>query len=169
MRFELQNKSLVRYLLLSNILGIAFISASLIPLLSLIFIEENVALRGFIITYVIIAVLLFLIALYATWYARQFANSLDYQLEDDVLYIEEGVFTYQRKAIPLDRVTDIRLVQNILMRWVGIWKVQVQTASSGEMGAEGTLWAIDSPKETRNQLLMARNTAVKSQSISPAT
>ena len=54
------------------------------------------------------------------------------------------------------------------MRRFNIWKVQVQTASHGSLGAEGILWGINDPKPVRSQLIEARKAAVLSQRIEAA-
>ena len=80
------------------------------------------------------------------------------------MHVQEGVFNRKHKAIPLDRVTDFQLFQGILMRWMGIWIVKVQTASMGEATPEAILWAVGNPQEVRNSLLAARQEAVNTQS-----
>ena len=78
--------------------------------------------------------------------------ALEYQVDEHVLHVSEGVFNLQRKAIPLDRVTDIRLVQTLLMRWCGIWAIQAQTASVGQAAPEATLWSLVDPQANRSAL-----------------
>lgn len=161
MRFELQQKPLIHYIRMAYIPLVLLIGLPIIGLINLIMVDEQASLATFVLLNSVIILLMVAMAVYIVWFSHRFASSLSYQLEDEILHIDEGVLTYQRKAIPLDRVTDIRLVQNLLMRWLGIWTVQVQTASLGQAGAEGTLWAIEAPKATRDQLLTARNTAVR--------
>ncbi|MEM7116109.1 MAG: PH domain-containing protein [Chloroflexota bacterium] len=166
MRFKLQTTQLVRYLSLTHILGALGTFSPLILGFAIGFATEGAAgIPSFSVLGGLIGIAV-LIILLLIWYVRHFVRSLNYQLADNVLHIEEGVFTYQRKAIPLDRVTDIRLVQNLLMRWVGIWKIQVQTAGVGQMQAEGVLWAAESAETVRNELLAARETAVSHQRLS---
>ena len=169
MRFELQKDLLTRYLRLNHIIAVTAILSSLILPFTIIFIIEDVPAKAFI--FFDGGLILFgsLLTWLLLWHSGQFANSLEYHVDDDILYIKEGVFTFQRKGIPLDRVTDIRLVQSVLMRWVGIWKVQIQTASVGESGPEGILWAVDAPKEVRNQLFTHRKLAVTNKSLDVAS
>lgn len=160
MRFELQKKELLTYKKVTYLSGLLFTLLSLMVSFLPIMILEEASRNVIWTTLGILMAILMMLGVYLSWFANQFVKALTYYVEDGILYVEEGVFTYQRKAIPLERVTDIRLVQGLLMRWFDIWVLQVQTASVGQMGAEGTLWAIDAPKDVRNRLLAARNTAV---------
>ncbi len=168
MRFELQRKQLLRYQRWTNILGWNFLLVTLLLTMCFIFVMEEAASATFVMTIAGFVAVGILLTIFLIWYTARFVQALDYRVEDHILHVEEGVFTYQRKAIPLDRVTDLRLVQNIVMRWLGIWKIQVQTAGIGQMDAEGTLWAVEAPKEMRNQLLAARGEAVKAQRVEAA-
>ncbi len=95
-----------------------------------------------------------------TWLPRKQAAALKYWLYGPTLRVDQGVYFLKRKAIPLDRVTDIALVQGPLMRWCDIWALQVQTASmSGNTVPEATMYGIENPEEIRDQLLKARNAA----------
>lgn len=161
MRFELQRTQLLRYWRWGYLIGLVFTLLPLVLLAIPIMMQEEVSARTWIIVYSVISLPGLALLVFLRWYAAQMAASLAYQLEDDVLHIDEGVFTYKRKAIPLDRVTDIRLVQGILMRWLGIWRIDIQTASVGQTGAEGILWAVEGPKEVRSKLLEARQRAVQ--------
>ena len=168
MRFELQRKQLLRYLRWNNFLALFFSTVPFVAFLTIIFLIEGTGAAAWVWTYGIFLVTGVTLFFYLRWYTSSHVAALDYQIEDHILHVEEGVFTYKRKAIPLDRVTDIRLVQGLLMRWLGIWRIDVQTASHGQMGAEGSLWAVEAPKEVRNQLLTARQVAVKAQRVEAA-
>lgn len=73
--------------------------------------------------------------------------------------VDQGVFFLKRKAIPLDRVTDIVMAQGPLMRMCGIWGLQVQTAGTGQQTAEAILYGVLDPETVRDQLLAARDKA----------
>ncbi|MCA9988862.1 MAG: PH domain-containing protein [Anaerolineales bacterium] len=161
MRFELQRTQLLRYWRWGYLLGLVFTLLPLALMAIPIMLKEEVTGTTWLIVYSLLILPGLAFLAFLRWYATQMAASLAYQLVDDVLHIDEGVFTYKRKAIPLDRVTDIRLVQGILMRWLGIWRIDIQTASVGQTGAEGILWAVEGPKEVRSKLLEARQRAVQ--------
>lgn len=89
------------------------------------------------------------------------AEALRYWLEGTTLRADSGVFFLKRKAIPLDRITDMVLVQGPLLRWCGIWALQVQTAGTGQGIPEAVLYGLDRPEEIRAELLRARDKAVQ--------
>ena len=161
MRFELQRTQLLRYWRWGYLIGLLLTLLPLALMAVPILLKEEAADATWVIVYSLIALPGLTLFVFLRWYAGRMAASLEYELAEDVLHIDEGVFTYKRKAIPLDRVTDIRLVQGILMRWLGIWRIDVQTASVGQTGAEGILWAVEAPKEVRSKLLEARQRAVQ--------
>jgi uncharacterized membrane protein YdbT with pleckstrin-like domain len=94
------------------------------------------------------------------WLTGKQSEALRYWLDGTTLRLDQGVFFVKRKAIPLDRVTDVMLVQGPLMRWCGIWALYIQTAGmSGQAVAEGVLYGIDDPERVRDELLRARDKA----------
>ncbi|MEM7336939.1 MAG: PH domain-containing protein [Chloroflexota bacterium] len=168
MRFELQKNLLNRFYQLTHIFTILFAAVWIVAPLVTIFIIEEAPTKVFAVFIGAVIVLSILFTVYLLWHSQKYTQSLEYQVEDNILFIQEGVFTYQRKSIPLDRVTDIRMVQTLLMRWVGIWRIHVQTAGVGVAGPEGVLWAVESPKAIRQQLLALRHQAVMGEQVQPA-
>ena len=161
--FSIQKSALKRYLYWTNLVGMGVFTATMYGLLAMIIIaEEELALRWLGIHAVWITLLFILYIVVYRWYVEQYANGLRYELDGETLRVHQGVFNLERKAIPLDRVTDIMMTQGIVMRHLGIWRVDVQTAGmGGMMGAEGTLHAIAEPKHIRDTLLEARSQLVK--------
>jgi putative membrane protein len=100
--------------------------------------------------------LLFWIAGFGQWYAKKRSLELDYRLLPGRLLVSDGVFTKVRKTIPLDKVTDIGLTQNIVERWFSLWRVSVQTASSGQAAPEAVLVGLADPTEFRRGVLAQR-------------
>ncbi len=169
MRFEIQNNQLFRFLRTNYTISFVILGAMILVLPTSIMLAEDADPRTISIVLGVLVGLGALIFALTIKYARSFTNSLSYEVKDGILYISEGVFTYERKAIPLDRVTDFRLVQGWLMRQFDLWTVQVQTAgAAGVAGAEGTLLAVKNPIEARDHLLKIRDEAIKTQRIEAA-
>lgn len=93
------------------------------------------------------------------WLPKKQAGALRYWLDGSTIRIDQGVFFLKRKAIPLDRVTDVVLSQGPLMRRFGIWALQIQTAGTGHQLAEGVLYGVKDPEAVRDELLAARDAA----------
>ncbi len=94
------------------------------------------------------------------WLSRKQAETLRYWLDGTTLRVDYGVFFLKRKAIPLDRITDVVLAQGPLLRWCGIWELRVQTAGAGDQVPEASLCALADPETVRDTLLRARDQAV---------
>ena len=94
------------------------------------------------------------------WLTKKQADALRYWLDGATLRVDQGVYFLKRKAIPLDRITDVVLVQGPLMRRCGLWTLQVQTAGTGQGVAEAVMYGIDEPEKVRDAILAARDEAV---------
>ena len=91
---------------------------------------------------------------FSRWLCPQQAKNLRYRLDGNVLRAEGGVFFLFRKSIPLERVTDIALVQGPLLRFFGIWAMKVQTAGSPQ--AEAVLYGVCEAENVRERILAQR-------------
>ena len=102
------------------------------------------------------AMVLFLSPLYLFlfWLCPQQANNLRYRLDGSTLRADGGVFFLFRKSIPLERITDVALVQGPLLRFFDIWAMRIQTAGSAQ--CEATLYGVRNPEEIRELILSQR-------------
>jgi membrane protein YdbS with pleckstrin-like domain len=57
---------------------------------------------------------------FGPWLSKKQAQVLKYWLDCNTLRADSGVFSLKRKAVPLDRITDIVLAQGPLTKWCGI-------------------------------------------------
>jgi putative membrane protein len=64
----------------------------------------------------------------AWWYYNKFYATLEVVLTSRELQVSRGVLIRQEKSIPLEKVTDLALVQGPIMRRMGIKGLQVETA-----------------------------------------
>jgi uncharacterized protein len=92
-----------------------------------------------------------------TWLSKKQAQALVYWLDGNTLRADSGVFFLKRKAVPLDRITDIVLAQGPLMRWCGIWELRVQTSGTGNTVPEVTLYGLTEPEQIRDLLIKERD------------
>jgi len=88
---------------------------------------------------------------------RRQARALRYWLDGATLRINQGFIFLQRKAIPLDRVTDIVLSQGPLARHYGVWNMKIQTAGAGQQMPEGTLVGVIDAEAARDLILKRRD------------
>ena len=92
--------------------------------------------------------------IFVCWLCPQQAKNLRYRLEDSTLRADGGVFFLFRKSIPLERITDVALVQGPLLRFFDIWAMRIQTAGSAQ--CEATLWGVREPDKMRALILAQR-------------
>lgn len=98
----------------------------------------------------IIVVVALLVAV-ARWWRSTF------QIVDDELIVEQGVFSRERKTIPLVRIQSVTIEQRLLHRLFGLVEARVETAGSAE--AEFTLEAVTRPvAESIRRLATEHNT-----------
>lgn len=99
---------------------------------------------------VILAVPPLLIAV-AHWWAFRF------RLEQDDLVIDSGIFARRRRVIPLARVQNIDLEQNLLERLFGVAELRLETASGGkDTEASLQVLALDEAQELQAELMRRR-------------
>jgi len=89
------------------------------------------------------------------------ACALRYRIDTKALRIDKGVLFKSRKSIPLDKITDLELVQGPLLRFMNMWTIKVQTASTGSQMPEATWIGTINPEQVRNEILAARDEHVK--------
>ena len=84
----------------------------------------------------------------------EWADSLSYRVEGDVLYgRQKYVFTDIEKAVPMDKITDVIIMQGPVQRHFDIWALHVQTAGQGGMRAELVMHGLADPHAVRKLLL----------------
>ena len=96
------------------------------------------------------------------WYYPRYVAALRYCLDDRSLRVEQGLLFRSRKTIPLDKITDLELVQGPLLRALDMWKIKVQTASTGSQMPEATLIGVINPEQVREEILAVRGEYLKS-------
>lgn len=94
---------------------------------------------------------------FGPWLSRRQAEVLQYRLYATHLFVHQGVFFVKRKSIPLDRITDIVLSQGPLLRFFGLWRLDIQTAGSGQQHAEAYLHGLVNPEDAKEKILTARD------------
>jgi membrane protein YdbS with pleckstrin-like domain len=114
-------------------------------------------------TFLVIALLIAALVIYILpWYYERHANALRYSLVSKALRVESGVLFKSRKTIPFDKITGLELVQGPLLRYLDMWIIKVQTASTGARMPEATLLGVLHPEQVREDILAAKEEYDKS-------
>jgi len=102
--------------------------------------------------------LLPLIYPFTRWYQKRFFDSLEVILTRRDLVVRLGVWNRQEKSIPLEKITDVALLEGPIMRSYGVKGLRVETAGqvSGAMGLVN-LVGIDDPDGFRDRILEQRD------------
>lgn len=104
------------------------------------------------------------------WYGYEFHRRMSGRLTAQALEIRKGVFFRSESTIPLNRITDLRLHDDPLMRHYGIRSLKVETAGqSGQTGSEGNLVGVIDAVEFRNAVLLQRQKVLSAEPTEEST
>lgn len=104
------------------------------------------------------------------WATQRYLNSMECVLMPRALKVKKGIFVRVEKTIPLDKITDMGMVQGPIMRALNLETLSIETA--GQSGASGsgfvTLTGIVNAKAFREAVLAQRD-KITEKETSPAT
>lgn len=78
-------------------------------------------------------------------------RTLRYRIDDDGIAMRWGALHRREVSLNYGRIQDIHLSSNVVERWLGLGKIQVQTAS-GSSGAEMTIEGVPEVRAMRDFL-----------------
>jgi putative membrane protein len=92
------------------------------------------------------------------WHQKKFYDRLEVILTRRDLVVRMGVWNRQEKSIPLEKITDVALLEGPIMRAYGVKGLRVETAGqvSGALGLVN-LVGIDDPDGFRDRILEQRD------------
>lgn len=96
--------------------------------------------------------------------ARKYLATHKCTLTDRSLKFSKGIFTKIEKTVPLDRITDLGLVQGPIMRYFDIEALSVETAGQSGVGSLVQLAGIKHGRKFRDAVLLQRDKVVDSSS-----
>ena len=100
------------------------------------------------------------------WYGSEYMRRVSAHLTANAVEIRIGVFFRKESTIPLNRITDVRLHDDPVMRHYGIRGLKVETAgSSGQnSSSEGNLVGVIDAEAFRNAVLAQRQLVIDAES-----
>lgn len=91
------------------------------------------------------------------FFTRKYLASHKCTLTDRSLKVSKGIFTKIEKTVPLDRITDMGIVQGPIMRYFGIEALSVETAGSSSGMSLVSLTGIKDGRDFRDIVLNQRD------------
>jgi putative membrane protein len=91
------------------------------------------------------------------WVTRKYLDTHKATLTERSLKFSKGIFTKIEKTVPLDRITDLGLVQGPLMRYFDIEALAIETAGQSTAGAMIQLAGIKNGRKFRDAVLAQRD------------
>ena len=91
------------------------------------------------------------------WITGRYLDKMECVLTDQTLIVKKGILVRIEKTIPLDKITDLGLIQGPLMRYFKIHALSVETAGSTSQGALVKLHGIQDVEDFRDTVLKQRD------------
>ena len=98
--------------------------------------------------------------LFGHWFTERYLQHMSCTLTERSLKVSRGIWVRQEKTVPLDKITDLALVEGPLMRHYDLQAISVETAGQSGPGSLIRLVGIDGAREFRNVVLEQRDKVV---------
>lgn len=87
------------------------------------------------------------------WGTRRYIRNMSAELTSNKLIVRRGIITRTENSVPLDKITDMALIQGPIMRLFGLHKLTVETAGQSGAGALISLVGIVDAPQFRTRVL----------------
>ncbi len=91
------------------------------------------------------------------WATRRYIANMSAELTEQKLIVRKGLITRTENTIPLDKITDMALIQGPIMRLFGLHKLTVETAGQSGTGALINLVGVVDVYHFREQVLTQKS------------
>lgn len=91
------------------------------------------------------------------WVTQRYLDRMECTLTRRTLIVRKGWLVRIEKTIPLDKITDLGMIQGPLMRFFGIHALSIETAGSTQPGALVKLHGINDAEGFRDKVLAQRD------------
>ena len=106
--------------------------------------------------------------LVGTYFTERYLTHMSCVLTDRSLKVSRGIFVRQEQTVPLDKITDLALIEGPVMRWLDLQAIKVETAGQSSAGALITLVGIVDAREFRDTVLRQRDTVASAAHSAPS-
>lgn len=94
-------------------------------------------------------------------FTERYLQHMSCTLTDRSLKVSKGLLVRQEKTVPLDKITDLGLIEGPIMRWLDLQAVKVETAGQSAAGSLVTLVGIVDARHFRDAVLRQRDAVVE--------
>ena len=92
-----------------------------------------------------------------SWATGHYLRRMRCTLSEKTLQVSKGVLQRVEKTVPLDKITDVGIVQGPIMRYLGLEALSVETAGQSSQGALVKLIGIVETRQFRAAILRQRD------------
>lgn len=89
--------------------------------------------------------------------AGKYLQTLSVDLFERKLSVKKGIFVKVENTVPLEKITDVSMVQGPLMRMFGIYKLNFETAGQSGVGALLSVIGIVDAEQFRERVLSQKD------------
>ena len=102
------------------------------------------------------------------YFTKRYLDRMECILTERDLKVNKGLFVRVEKTVPLEKITDLGLIQGPIMRQFGIHRLNVETAGQSSEGSLISLTGIVNVEDFREAVLNQRD-RIRDQSGTPAS
>lgn len=102
------------------------------------------------------------------FFTGKYLDRMECILTEKDLKVKKGIFVRVEKTIPLEKITDVGMVQGPIMRHFGIHQLTVETAGQSSQGPLVSLTGINDAEDFRETVLQQRDMMRGGQAATPA-
>ena len=95
--------------------------------------------------------------IFGRYFTERYLRHMSCTLTDRSLKVTRGILVRQEKTVPLDKITDLGLIEGPIMRYMDLQALSVETAGGSGPGALVRLVGIDGAREFRDTVLRQRD------------
>lgn len=111
---------------------------------------------GFVCSIVLIPFIVIYIPI-ALYLSKRILECIECTLTETALKVKKGIFVKTENTIPLEKITDIGMVEGPLMRRFGVQRISVETAGQTSAGPLAVLTGIVDAAQFRERVLAQRD------------
>ena len=106
--------------------------------------------------------------LLGNYFTERYLQHMSCVLTDRSLKVSRGMFVRLEKTVPLDKITDLELIEGPIMRFFDLQAVKVETAGGSSPGALIKLIGIVDAREFRDTVLRQRDAVASASRSGPS-